>query len=267
MNGPATARTPAAAVAPILPMLWMQLLMSIVRYLRVPAFSVTSLALPVMFFAFFGLPNAGRRWPDGSSVGAYVVASLGAYAVSSVMVFSFGIGVAVARGQKIDVLQRATPLPPFVAVVATVVNAVLFAFASLVILFLFARVTAGVQMPLARWVELTGVLLVGALPLIGLGMSIGYLAGPSAAPAVANLIYLPMAFASGLFEPVELLPDFFQRIAPFLPTYHYGEVAHIVVGRGREGMGTAFLWLAVWTVVLFALAVRAYRQDSRRKFS
>ena len=254
-------------LAPLAPMLWRQVATAVIQYLRIPAFSATSLLLPVMFFAFFGLPNAHLRWPDGTSVGAYLAASLGAYAVSSVMVFSFGIGVATQRGQKIDVLQRATPLPPAVAVTATVINAALFALVALVLLFLFARVAGGVEMPLPRWLELTGVLIAGALPLIGMGLAIGYLAGPNSAPAVANLVYLPMAFASGLFVPVEQLPDFVQKAAPYLPTYHFAEAAHAVVGHGREPLERAFLWLGGWTVVLFVVAVRAYMRDANRKFA
>jgi len=35
-----------------------------------------------------------------------------------------------------------------------------------------------------------------------------------AAPALANLIYLPLSFASGLFMPLAQLPGFVQRIVP-----------------------------------------------------
>ena len=79
---------------------------------RIPAFSVTIVALPVLFFTFFGLPYAKQTLPDGRSLGAYLVASFAAYSVGSVMVFGFGIGVAIERGQKVDLLMRATPLPP-----------------------------------------------------------------------------------------------------------------------------------------------------------
>ncbi len=32
-------------------------------------------------------------------------------------------------------------------------------------------------------------------------------------------MYLPLAFASGIFLPLEQLPVFVQRVAPYLPTY------------------------------------------------
>jgi ABC-2 type transport system permease protein len=262
--------TPAAArreVAPILPMLAAQTWAQVLNYVRIPAFSVTSLLLPVVFYTFFGLPNAQKHFADGTSVGLYLMCSFGSYAVSSVMVFSFGIGVATARGQKIDLLQRATPLPPAVSILATVINALLFALVALLVLMAFVVVAGGVRFPISTGAQVIGLLLIGALPLIGLGMTIGYTSGPNAAPAVANLIYLPMAFASGMFVPVNQLPDFIQRFAHYLPTYHYAQLAYTPVHHADEPLGWALAWSAAWMLILFGLAVRAYRRDQLRKFS
>jgi ABC-2 type transport system permease protein len=235
-------------------------------YFRIPAFSLTSLALPVMFFAFFGLPHVGDKFRDGTSVGAYILCSMAAYSVSSVMVFSFGIGVAAARGQKTDLLQRATPLPATIAIAANVINAFVFALIALLVLFAFAVVVGGVRLPPVAAAATIVRLLLGSLPLIALGMAIGYSTGPNSAPAVANLIYLPMAFASGIFVPISQLPGLVQRVAPYLPTYHYGQLAWEAIGHADETLQRAVVGLAIWTLVLGALAVRAYRLDQIRKF-
>jgi ABC-2 type transport system permease protein len=248
--------------------MWKQTRAQVLNSLRIPAFSLTTVVLPIMFFAFFGLPYVHQTIANTNiTVGPYVMASFGAYAVSSAMVFNFGIGVAMARGQKMDLLQRATPLPPGVAIAATVVNAMLFALVSLIALFIFASIAGGVRMPIETWLTLTFRLLVGAVPLIGLGMAIGYAAGPNSAPAVTNLIYLPMSFASGLFIPLSQLPAVVQKVAPYLPTYHYGQIAWNAVGAPTESMESAVVWLVVWTLVLFGLALRFIRLDQSRKFS
>jgi ABC-2 type transport system permease protein len=104
------------------------------------------------------------------------------------------------------------------------------------------------------------------VPLIGLGFAIGYVAGPNAAPAVVNLVYLPLAFASGLFLPPEQLPVFVQRVAPYLPTYHYAQLAWNSIGAGREPVGTSVVWLAGYAVLFLGAAVRAYRREAERKF-
>lgn len=233
---------------------------------RVPAFSLTSLALPVVFFTFFGIPVAGLTRPDGISVGAFLVASFGAYAVGSVMVYSFGIGVAVERGMKVDVLMRVMPVPPGVYLLAKVLTALFFSLVSLVVLVIYGVIVGGVTQPLPVWGEMVVRLLAGSVPFIGLGFAIGYVAGPHSAPAVANLVYLPMAFASGLFVPPNQLPGFVQAFAPYLPTYHYGQLVWGTFGASSQPLGVTIAWLAGYTVLFFALALRAYRGDEQRKF-
>lgn len=234
---------------------------------RIPAFSLTSLVLPIVFYTFFGLPVAHLTRGDGVSVGAFLVASFGAYAVGSVMVNGFGIGVAAERGMKVDLLVRVTPLPSAVYLLAKILTALVFAVICVVALIGFAMVVGGVRQPPTVWLMTLGSLLVGSLPFVGLGFAIGYAAGPQSAPAVANLVYLPLSFASGLFVPPEQLPRFVQSLAPYLPTYHYGQLAWHAVGAGREPLAVSAAWLGAYALLFFAIALRAYRRDERLKFS
>jgi ABC-2 type transport system permease protein len=233
---------------------------------RIAAFSLTSLALPVVFYTFFALPVAHLTRHDGISVGAFLVASFGAYAVGSVMVNAFGVGVAVERGMKVDLLMRVTPLPPAVHLLAKVITTLLFALLCVVVLVAYAIVAGGAVQPPRVWAALTASLLAGAVPFIGLGLAIGYVAGPSSAPALANLVYLPLSFASGLFVPLEQLPAFVQRLAPFLPTHHAGHLAWSTLGASSTPMTTTLAWLTGYAVAFFALALAASRRDQHRKF-
>ena len=253
--------------APLLGMLGAQTLAELRARWRVAAFSMTSLALPVVFFTFFGLPFASQTFPDGVSVGAYLLVSFAAYGVGNVMVYGFGIGVANERGMKVDLLMRATPLPPAVAVLAKVLVALAFALVSIVVLIVFGVVVGGIRQDLTVWLQVIVRLLAGSMPFVALGFAIGYTAGPHAAPALANLIYLPLSFASGLFMPVSQLPGFVQKIAPYLPSYHYGQLAWSAVGARAEPLAVSLAWLAGYTVVFLAIAVRAYRREETRKFA
>ncbi len=254
-------------VAPLGPMFVKQVAAEVRRFVRVPAFSLTSLLLPIVFYAFIGLGQAKQMYATGLTFGTFFMASMGAYAVSNVMVFSFGIGVANERGQKIDLLMRATPLPAWVYLGAKTVSAMFFGLATLLCLFAFAYVAAGVHLGAAAWSNLLWRLMLGALPFIAAGFAIGYLAGPNSAIAVVNLLYLPTAFASGLFFPPRLLPDFIQRIAPYLPLYRYGQLAWNSVGLKTDPVQENLLYLAVYAAVFFVIALRAYRWEESRKFS
>ena len=256
----------APAVAPLGRMLLIHTWSQLLRYLRVPSFSVTSVALPVVFFTFFGLRFAQRTDAAGFSVGAYLLASFGAYAVGQVMVYSFGIGVAAERALKQDLLMRATPLPPIVHLLARVLMALLFALVSLVVLIAYGVVVGGVREDLGVWAAVVVRLLAGSLPFIALGLTIGYSVGANTAPAVAHLIYLPLSFASGLFSPLSQLPSLVQQVAPYLPTYHYAQLAWGAVGARVEPVATSLAWLAAYTALFLALAVRAYRMEEQQKF-
>jgi ABC-2 type transport system permease protein len=73
---------------------------------------------------------------------------------------------------------------------------------------------------------------------------ISFSVGGNAAPAVANLIYLPLSFASGLFMPLSQLPSFVQQVAPYLPSYHYAQLAWSAVGAPSEPVVTSLAWAA-----------------------
>jgi ABC-2 type transport system permease protein len=254
-------------VAPLPRVLLAQIKGTLLFYRRTPAFFIFSMVLPIFFYMFFGLPLGNQKiGSSGITLGAIVMAHMGAYAVSSILVFNIGIGQAQRRGQKLDLLQRATPVPGLVVVAAEAAGALVLAFASMLTLFLFATVFGGIRLSPVDWVSLLVRLLVGALPLLGMGLAIGYASGPNAAPAVANLIYLPMSFASGLFIPLQSLPSFIKTIAPYLPTYHYAQLVDGVFGSD-ESMAVAILWLIGWGIVLFLIAARFYRVDAQRKFS
>jgi ABC-2 type transport system permease protein len=256
-------------VAPISRMLFTHSRALLLSRLRNPAFAVFSLAMPVMFFALFNAIFGSQRQAGGVTAGEYILISYATYAVANVMVYNFGIGIANERARKLDLLQRAMPIPPLAAALAQVIFAMVFALISLLILFAYAYLIGGIRLGALTWLDLIWRLLLGSLPMVGLGMAIGYSSGANAAPAIANVIYLPMAFLSGIFIPFAILPKVVQQIGQVLPTYHYAQLGWSVLGHGvaDESAGKALLWLAAWTIALFVIAIRLYRLDESRKFS
>jgi ABC-2 type transport system permease protein len=258
---------PATAQLP--PMLARQTYAEFVKLLRVPAFSVTSIVLPSMFYAFIGLGSASTPLYRGASVtfGQYFLASMALYGVANVMVLGFGISIANERGQKQDLLMKATPLPPYVFFIAKALSALVIAFISIVVLSLFARLAGHVQLAGDQWATLLYRAMVCSVPFIGLGFALGYLASPNSAPAVTNLIYLPTAFASGLFFQLSLLPKLLQDIAPYLPLYRAAHLVWNSVGVPFDDISTDWVYMAGYTVGFFLLALWAYRRDQGKKFN
>ncbi|HSP08427.1 MAG TPA: ABC transporter permease [Candidatus Dormibacteraeota bacterium] len=260
-----------SATAPFLPMVTKQSWAEFIKLFRVPAFSTTSIVLPAMFYAFIGLGQAKQLMgPPGSvTFGEYFLASMALYGVANVMVLGFGISLANERGQKQDLLMQATPLPPIVFFIAKTISALVIAFMALVVLSLLAYTAGGAHLSSSQWLTLFFRSMLCSIPFVGLGFGLGYIAGPNSAPAVTNLIYLPTAFASGLFFPLNMLPQLLRNIAPYLPLYRGAQLVWDSVGAPTEGgsITTDWLWMGGYTVAFFMLAIWAYRRDQGRKFN
>jgi ABC-2 type transport system permease protein len=251
--------------APMMPMIATQAKCEFLRLIRIPAFSVPVIVFPIMFYALFGLPLAHARI-DGVSVGSYELASYGAYAVINVALFSFGVTVAVERGQRTTVLMRATPLTPLAYFAGKIIATLVFATIAAGALFIFGALTAGVRLEPLGWITLVARLLIGVFPFITLGFAVGYLAGPNSAVAVLQLISLPMSFASGLFVPLNYLPPYVRSIAPYMPAYHMGQLAWGPMGAPVEPLATSALWLFGYTVLFLIVALRAYYREETKTF-
>jgi ABC-2 type transport system permease protein len=195
------------------------------------------------------------------------LASYGTYATISVALFSFGVSIASERGLGWNRLLRATPLQPLTYFAVKIIMALIIGLITLLALFAFAGVVGGVRLSPLVWIELIGLLVVGMIPFVALGLCIGYVAGPNSAAAIANLIHLPLAFASGLLLPVPFLPAFVRGIAPYLPAYQAGQLGWTLLGAGD---GTSLLghlgWLAAYTVVFLTIGVIAYRRDEGKQY-
>lgn len=235
----------------------------LLKALRMPVFTVPVLTFPAVFYALFGIVLGGDG-ARGTATAAYLLASYGTFGVIGAALFGLGAGVAAERGQGWLLLKRATAMPPLAYFLAKTVMSVLVGAGVLALLASLAVSFGGVRLPAASWLLLTITLLLGAVPFCALGCMIGFTAGPNSAPMIANLIYLPMSLASGLWIPIEVLPELMQRIAIFLPPYHLAQLGLGIVRGTGSGVLLHVTVLAGFTALFLAGAVYAYRRDDGR---
>lgn len=256
------ARSP---VAPLRGMLWSQFVSEVLRVWRTPGFLIPSVAVPVILFLFFSNLNQGGL-VNGVSAPVNALAAVAAYGVASVMLFSFGVGVATERGQRLNVLMRATPLPASVCALAKVLTALLSALAMLALLCGLAGTVGGVSLSLENWLLLIARLALGAVPFIALGLSIGYLVNPVSAAPITNLSFLVLSFASGVLVPLGQLPHLVQQIAPYLPLYRLAQLSWNTVGVRTDPLSDAIWWLMGYGLAFSVTAVLIYRAEAQRVF-
>lgn len=236
------------------------------KMLRLPVFIGPVLVMPVMFYALFGLALNGNRTIAETNVATYMVATYGVFGVVGAALSALGIGVAMERGQGWMLVKRASPMPPLAYFAGKVVMSMLFSAVIALAIFAVASLAGGVRLPLATWAALGGTLVLGAVPFCAMGCAIGSVAGPNSAPAIMNLIYLPMSFAAGLWIPYEMLPGAVKSIAPALPPYHLARLALHTIGADRTSPAGHLLALAAFSVVFLAVAVIAFRRDDGRTY-
>lgn len=234
----------------------------LLKVMRMPGYLIPTLTFPLLFYVMFGLLMYGRQSVGSVSMATYLLATYGAFAVIGASLFGFAVGVSTERGLGWLQVKRASPMPPAAYLFAKTVVSLVFSAIVLVALIILGVAFGGVRIsPLATLV-LVGTLVAGALPFAALGLAIGCYSAPNAAPAIANVIFLPMAFCSGLWLPLPILPKIFQVVAPALPPYHLAQLALQLVGAPSTGSPVGHVAaLAAFTIAFLLLARRGFARE------
>lgn len=199
------------------------------KALRLPAYSLPTLLFPVFFYLFFGV-MFGAKQAGAVSMSTYLVATYGTFGVIGAALFGFGVSVAVERGQGWLEVKRTTPMPIAAYFVAKLAMAMIFSAIIVTLLFVMGTTVGNVVMPFFTMVKLFAVLVLGSVTFCAFGLALGFFAGPNSAAPLVNMIYLPMAFISGLWIPIVFLPKAVQQIAVWLPPYHLSQLALRTIG-------------------------------------
>ena len=223
------------------------------RVLRTPSFAIPSLMFPPLFYLLFALLlNRGN-----AAALHYLFATYSVFGVMAPGLFGFGVSVAIERERGWLALKRVAPMPAGAYLAAKMVMAMAFALIIYVTLATMAAVLGGVRLEFTQWLLLGVVAAFGVLPFCALGLLIGSRANAAASPAILNFIYLPMAFLSGLWMPLTMLPQFVRDIAVLWPPYHLAQLALATIGAESVGDALGHLaFLAVFTMACFEVARR-----------
>lgn len=252
------------------PSLWriyrLEARLEFLKLARMPAFAIPTVTFPLVFYVFFGIifgPSTGST----ISMATYLLATYGVFGVIGASLFGFGVGVAVERGQGWMVLKRASPMPAGAYFAAKIFMSLIFSAVIVTMLYTLGAIFGGVELAATSWLTLATIHLLGAFPFCALGLAIGYFAGPNSAPAIVNLIYLPLSILSGLWIPIQALPELLQHIALGLPPYHFAQLALKVLGADMGGSNWFHLtYLTIFAIACLAIARIGYRRDEDKTY-
>ena len=124
-----------------------------------------------------------------------------------------------------------------------------------------AGMSLGVRLSAGGWLEMTGLILVGLIPFAALGILVGHLLSvDSIGPALGGGTAV-LALLGGVWFPIG--SGVMHDVAQALPSYWLVQASRVAIGGESWGL-QGWLVIAAWSVVLAALAARAYRRDTNR---
>lgn len=177
----------------------------------------------------------------------------------------FGVAFAFVDLKKRGVLRRllVTPVNPLSFVFSEMVARLIMISVQIGLLFAVGIVAFGLNLVGSKLLIL-GISVLGALMFLFYGFAIaGYAEDQDQVPPIANIVTLPMMLLSGVFFPVEGLPQFLRTISDYLPlTFLVNALREVATrGAGLEAIRGDLLGMGVWALIGLVLAVKLFRWE------
>jgi ABC-2 type transport system permease protein len=232
----------------------------VLRNFRNWRFLFLTLAFPLVLY--LSVASANRHATiNGIAFTVYFMAAMATLGTMASVVSSAAV-IAADRSTGWTRQMRITPLTVGTYFGARVLNGYLRAVLTIVLVGL-AATALGVRLSATEWVTVVGLLLVGLIPFAVLGILLGHLLkADSSAVAMGGIVTL-FALLGGVygFQIAKSGPMF--QVIKAIPSYWLVQAAKTAIGHGgwpAEG----WIVIAVWTVLLAALAVLVYQRDTHR---
>jgi ABC-2 type transport system permease protein len=235
----------------------------LLRTLRNRRVVIFSLGFPILLYLLIAGPNRNEHSLSGTGISAplYFMIGLAAFGTMNA-VLSSGSRIAAERSAGWNRQLRITPLTTRQYFRAKIATSYMLAVTSLLALYI-AGMSLGVSLPAGHWIHMTYLILIGLIPFAALGILLGHLlTADSVGPAIGGITAL-FAFLGGTWFPITG-SGFIAEVAKEIPSYW-------VVQASRAGLGASQPWgargwavIAVWSIVLIALAGWAYQRDTQR---
>jgi ABC-2 type transport system permease protein len=191
---------------------------------------------------------------------SYFVPSILGMALMQVGIFA---SIPLVQQREKLILKRlgATPLPRWTFVGSNIAVRLVIAAAQTVLILGIGIGFFGVEIT-GSWPAILAFVVLGALAFVSIGYVIASFARTEeAASGMTSVVQFPLMFLSGIFFPLEIMPDWLRGVATLMPLTYLGDaLRQTMVG------GTAFAPLPVdlailggWLAVCFAISARFFR--------
>ena len=173
-----------------------------------------------------------------------------------------GSGFNIVEFRRKGILKRlfVTPIKPHDFITAIVLARMAIILIQLTVLILFAVTILDVRI-VGNFASFYLMIILGTFIFLCLGFCLGSIAKTQqAVMAVGNLVIFPQIFLSGVFYPIESMPELIQPIANLLPLSFVSTAIREIANNGASllEITPTLIGIAAWFVIAFVLATRLF---------
>lgn len=195
-------------------------------------------AFPLVFLVVFGTIFRGQEVGDtGHGYVDFIASGVLAWGMASAALFGVAFTLMQWRNDDLLRLIRLSPAS-FGSVIGARYTIALGLGLAQVVLFIGVAVSPFFGMRLGPDPLLVvPAVVAGVTAFMAIGVIIGSVANtPEAVAAISNCVVVPMAFLSGSFLPLDMMPDWLQSFSKVLPLRYLNDAtAYSLVGAGSAG--------------------------------
>jgi len=237
---------------------------------RNPRVLVFTVAFPIvlllLFGSIFGKGSNGTTRLDGGGridADAYLTAGIIAYAIMMACYSSLAITVTTQRESGQLKRFRGTPVPAWTFIVARIARSIVLVVVMSVALLVLARIAFDVRTSAAGFAELAVFTVLGTAAMCALGIAITtFTTTTDSASTIAPFSTVILSFISGVFIPVDQLPDSLVQIGKVFPLAHLAAGLQGAFDQGGVHLsGENVAVLALWGGIGIVVAARTFRWE------
>jgi ABC-2 type transport system permease protein len=180
----------------------------------------------------------------------------------------FGVAFLFFNLRNTLVLKRffATPIKKPYIVLGEAFSRLIFSLLGAIIIIAIGRFAFGFTLVhgFLTVIEMLFISAVGLIVFMGFGFIVsGVAKNESTIPVMANIFTLPQFLLAGTFFDISVFPSWLQPVCKALPLTYLNQAMRKVAFDGVSifSLGTEFMVLAIWGIVLYAIAVWVFRWE------
>lgn len=234
---------------------------------RNPFSAFFTMLFPLMFLLLFCALNGNQTIDSRSGIrfAQFFTPSVIVFAAVSACYTQMATAVPINRDEGILKRYRGTPLPGAVYVAARLASSIWMSLLASVLMVVVGVALFHVQIVWRLLPAAVVTLLVGAASFCAIGLAVASLVpNGESAPAIANFTWLPVAFVSDIFYPMDSAPQWLKTVGGVFPVKHFANAMQDDFNPFTKGPGLFWAHLAViaaWALAGTVVAVRNFKWE------